>query len=155
MAGLTSRYRVVSSPRQWQVAEVDCESDGGHLAIPDDAAEEAWILDQTAGWLGITDHTTEGTFLGVTGQVASYTNFDLGEPNNSNNDEDCVEVRGDLKWNDSGCSVTREYVCECDGVPQPAPPVWCDTRSSMSCGECGTTCTGGTSCNVQVCTDPS
>ncbi len=155
MPGLTSRYRVVSSPREWYPAEINCESDGGHLAIPDDAAEEAWVLDQTAGWLGITDHATEGAFLGVTGVPTVYTNFDVDEPNNSLNDEDCIETRTDRRWNDTGCGVNREFVCECDGLPRPEPAVWCDTRTTSSCGDCSTVCAAGSTCVGQVCVDPS
>jgi len=155
VAGLTSRYRVFSSPRNWFMAEAECESDGGHLAIPDDAAEAAWLDAQTAGWVGVSDHTTEGTFLEVTGGAPGFTLFDMDEPNNATNSEDCVEVRSNQLWNDTGCGVSREFVCECDGVQMPSPPVWCDTTLSSSCGECGTACTGGDTCNSQVCSDPS
>lgn len=37
--------------------------------------------------------------------------FGGGEPNNSS-DEDCVEARLDIGWNDNACNESRGYVCE-------------------------------------------
>jgi len=151
VSGLTSRYRVVTSLRDWTIAEIDCESDGGHLIVVDSFAEDAWASGQVSGWLGTSDHVTEGTFVHVTGQPLTFTNWQATEPNDSNNIEDCVSHRADLEWNDSFCESGQEYVCECDGLPVATPPTWCDTNTDASCGECGTACTGGTICTAQVC----
>jgi len=150
--GLRSRYRVASRNVSWFTAELDCESDGGHLAIPDDAIENGWINDQTTGWIGVSDHAREGSFVTVTGGPPTITMFDAMEPSDSNNDEDCIEVRANRLWNDTGCKVSREFVCECDGVKMPSTPVWCDTTTATNCGECGTPCPGSLACNAQICT---
>lgn len=146
VAGLTSRYRLETSTRRWQEAESDCESDGGHLVVVDDAVEQAWIDDKAFGWIGLSDHVVEGTFRTVTGVQLSYTNFKGDEPNNSGGNEDCVEIRTDRLWNDAPCGLVQEFVCECDGARMPSPPLWCQTNQADSCGTCGTVCAPGLQC---------
>jgi len=65
--GLTSRYREGATPQIWVVAERDCESDGGHLIIINDQAENLWMSSIAAkavtniksthqlSWIGLGD----------------------------------------------------------------------------------------------------
>ena len=51
-------------------------------------------------WIGLTDKYSEESYKWVTGEPFSYSNWDSGEPNNSNN-EDYVEFfANNGKWND-------------------------------------------------------
>lgn len=168
-AGLTSRYRQVTTGRGWVEAERDCESDGGHLVVIDSVAENEFMtsiaeksvtnVDGTHQlvWLGAGDSSTEGEFRWVTG-----SDFDLtfwsggggagganGEPNDLYDDEDCVEIRADGQWNDDRCDAMLAYVCECDGVPSAGE--WCDSSLATSCGDCDTACPSGQSCFKQQC----
>jgi len=44
-----------------------------------------------------------------------YNNWNEGEPNNHNDEQECVESFGEGKgWNDQSCSEERRYVCQLD-----------------------------------------
>jgi hypothetical protein len=159
--GLSSLYREVTVGRQWAEAELDCESDGGHLIVIDDAAENDWmksiaersVTDSRStnqlSWLGIGDSATEGTFEWVTGASLSLALWADTEPNSLYDDEDCVEIRASGSWNDDRCDAALTYVCECDGTRSAA--TWCDTHDSQTCGDCATACPADQDCNNQKC----
>ncbi len=158
VAGSTSKYRR-GSAADWFAAEADCESDGGHLVVIDDAAEQALVAMQIQGasiWIGLSDHASEGTMVWVTGEPLVFDAFSKGEPNDANGIEDCVQISDDQSrvWNDKGCrAAVFEYVCECDQRPVAQPQTYCDTELAENCGECGAVCTD--TCANQVCVDPS
>lgn len=160
--GLTSHYKVVTAGQPWPVAERDCEADGAHLVIVDDATEETYLTSLAKQnttdngstnelvWLGLSDQTVEGTFEWVTGLPLTLSHWSGGEPNNSfGGIEDCVEIRGSGDWNDDHCSAHLAYVCECDGTVSAAR--WCDTDLPATCGDCSTTCSEAQSCVTQKC----
>lgn len=103
-------------------AENDCEARGGHLAVIDDATENAALTEWAGGdtpWIGLSDIVEEGEFRWVLDQPLGYTNWNGGEPNDGGDwgDEGCVELRSDGKWNDIGCGDWNHYVCEYDLKP--------------------------------------
>jgi collectin sub-family protein 10 len=163
LPGGTSRYRHVQTGSSWVLAERDCEREGQHLIVIDDAAENEWLASlanvavtdarstNQLMWLGAGDSRKEGEFAWVTGDAVSlaFWNQSEPEPNSLYDDEDCAEIRGSGEWNDDRCNVTLTYVCECDG--QIAPEAWCDTSTNDSCGDCDTSCADGTSCIKQQC----
>ena len=61
-----------------------------------------------------TDVATEGTFVSsVTGAALTYFSWSGGEPNNWNNDEDCLNILSDTGlMNDMKCSEQMPSVCE-------------------------------------------
>ena len=61
-----------------------------------------------------TDVATEGTFVSsVTGAALTYFSWSGGEPNNWNNDEDCLNIyRDSSKWNDITCESKLPSICE-------------------------------------------
>jgi len=59
--------------------------------------------------IGVNDVTTEGTFVGYSGEPLSYTNWNAGEPNNSGN-EDYTQVLNTGLWNDIGAGSSGNYV---------------------------------------------
>ena len=161
VAGLTSHYRVVSPGQSWVTAERDCESDGGHLAIIDDDAENVWLTSiatqaVTASgssnqliWIGLGDQRTEGEFRWVNGATLGQTYWAANEPSSLNGNEDCVEIRKTGEWNDDHCAAKLSYVCECDGALSAGE--WCDTDSPTTCGDCSTACSANQTCSVQKC----
>lgn len=76
-------------------------------------------------WIGLNDREEEGQWVwpdgtlawagGVDGVAHAYTNWNAGEPNDSNG-EDCAELRADSatgSWNDLDCGDDRDrVVCE-------------------------------------------
>ncbi|XP_073453221.1 mannose-binding protein C-like [Aquarana catesbeiana] len=98
-------------------AKTICASGGGQLAVPRTQEENQAILSlrkkvQTHTFMGINDIQIEGNFRDLSGQVITYFNWRAGEPNNLNNNEDCVEMWDDGGWNDENCASKRFFVCE-------------------------------------------
>ncbi len=148
--GLTSRYREASVGQKWSDAERDCESDGGHLIVIDDGAENDWMKSIAAksmtgngstnqlSWIGLGDSATEETFEWVTGAPLSLALWADAEPNDLMDDEDCVEIRALGTWNDDHCDAPLTYACECDGTPSAG--LWCDSQATETCGDCNSPC---------------
>jgi len=105
-------YRPVTSPTaDWQSAERDCESDGAHIVVIDDATEDGLIPDRS--WIGYTETVTADAWLWVTGSGASsYDGFASGEPRAGG--AACAVQRSD-GWHDDNCYELKAYVCEFDG----------------------------------------
>ncbi|XP_040292886.1 collectin-43-like isoform X4 [Bufo bufo] len=93
-----------------------CLKAGGQLATPRNSEENNAILNiaqyyNMSVYLGITDIQTEGTFRYLDGKLITYSNWNIGEPN-QRGEEDCVEMKIDGKWNDGQCQSKRLNVCE-------------------------------------------
>ena len=62
---------------------------GGHLVSINDAAENAFLVaniligafSDVPLWIGLSDSTSEGTFVWSNGDVVAYENWNTGEPN--------------------------------------------------------------------------
>ena len=98
-------YTVSNSGMGWPDAEAYAQGMGGHLATINDAAEQDWLAQNFSNvWIGLTDQTTEGTFLWSSGQAASYTNWASGQPNDYDDEwsgeADAAALRGDGTWAD-------------------------------------------------------
>ena len=68
-------------------------------------------------WVGANDRKTEGTFVWQTSNTSVPNHyFCPGEPNNSNGNENCVELYWQTdrvnKLNDANCERTKYFVCE-------------------------------------------
>ncbi len=118
----------------WSDAQADCVSRGMHLVRVDDAGENQWIVDATAGvgyggglWIGATDRQTDGVWVwtdgvqfwhgqGDTGGPVGglYNGWGAGQPNNNaDGGEACGELDANGSWNDLGCDTfVIGYVCE-------------------------------------------
>jgi C-type mannose receptor len=72
-------------------------------------------------WIGFNDITTETVFVWTDGSPVTYTNWNIGEPNNASG-ENCTEminnpagVTSYRRWNDLPCSSggsVRRRTCE-------------------------------------------
>lgn len=75
----------------WSAAQAEAVSLGGNLATIRSAAENQWIFNTFAGfggvdrnlWIGFNDVAVEGTFVWVSGEPVTYTNWAPGEPSNN------------------------------------------------------------------------
>ena len=57
-------------------------------------------------WIGINDRKTEGKFEWIDGSSSTYTNWHQGppkQPDDWNNNEDCVYMKKDGTWADIYC----------------------------------------------------
>nr|XP_060625019.1 mannose-binding protein-like [Anolis sagrei ordinatus]XP_060625020.1 mannose-binding protein-like [Anolis sagrei ordinatus]XP_060625021.1 mannose-binding protein-like [Anolis sagrei ordinatus]XP_060625022.1 mannose-binding protein-like [Anolis sagrei ordinatus]XP_060625023.1 mannose-binding protein-like [Anolis sagrei ordinatus]XP_060625024.1 mannose-binding protein-like [Anolis sagrei ordinatus] len=94
-----------------------CASAGGKLASPKNEAENRALTEMVKknykyAFLGINDIQTEGTFVDLNGAPLRYTNWKSGEPNDYNDNEDCVIVLDNQLWNDFNCEHKSPIFCE-------------------------------------------
>ena len=60
-------------------------------------------------WIGFSDEATEGTWVSVTGETVSYTNWGSGEPNSSG---DGCQIKTSGSWDDTGINNSKYYILE-------------------------------------------
>lgn len=69
-------------------------------------------------WIGLNDIATESTWRWIgSGLNATVTHWHPGQPDNDDNNENCVHTDGTHagSWNDAECAVTSHmlyYICE-------------------------------------------
>jgi hypothetical protein len=123
-----SVYRMLPDSLTWFAGESACQVEGAHLVVLDDLEEESAVLPlipPTGGggganvsgdevWIGISDLETEGVFLTVRGDPATFLPWDSGEPNDSAPGEDCAQVfASGGAFNDLACDSVLRVMCEC------------------------------------------
>jgi hypothetical protein len=109
-----SYYRSTSS-MTWTAARQACINMGGHLVTVTTPAENNFIFSLwPSGWIGLTDEVNEGQWRWVTGEPYSWSNWNIGEPNNAGN-EDYVQFVSNGKWNDLP-NTSLPYVLEFDYI---------------------------------------
>ncbi|XP_033018412.1 C-type lectin lectoxin-Thr1-like [Lacerta agilis] len=118
-------YKLFSNKVNWAEAEMACQNyfSGGHLASIHSVTQSAelakYILqhrkDGSSVWIGMRDPLKNQQWQWTDWSSNGYKNWNAGEPNNQNNDENCVELWADsgyMKWNDEICRSTRPYLCQ-------------------------------------------
>lgn len=83
----THNYFLLTSS-SWTEAEALAVSMGGHLVTVNDAAENDWVVSTFSNfggqpralWTGLTDSAQEGIFTWSSGEPVSYTNWEVGQP---------------------------------------------------------------------------
>ena len=95
----------------WSAAQARAVQLGGNLVTVNDQAEQDWLVQtfhNVGGidldlWTGFNDAAVEGTFVWVSGQPVTYTNWDVGEPNDAGGIEEYCALRQNnplALWND-------------------------------------------------------
>jgi uncharacterized repeat protein (TIGR02543 family) len=115
------QFQIIEGNYTWHEAKADAESRGGRLAILDtqskNAAASIFLQDQGYWpmlWIGLSDEADEGHWKWVNGQAVTFSNWDPGEPNNSQN-EDFAHLYGPAaggRWNDSTAPTRHGYLLE-------------------------------------------
>ena len=124
-----NNYEYYNYNMTWHEALKFCEKRGGHLAVinSEDENEFAYNLSKDYSnyvWLGGTDDGKEGNWYWINSDSFSYTNWNGGEPNNSDNNENCMELitigNSTGKWNDvpNDISNVGGFICEYENQPQ-------------------------------------
>ncbi len=114
------RYLICPQNRNFEAARAFCEEQGGHLAIVDDAEENAWLFETAIRlggpkryWLGISDLEEEWIYRWVDGSRPRFTAWSRGEPNDSGRNEDCGHFwENRPQWNDIRCNAGMGTLCE-------------------------------------------
>jgi hypothetical protein len=104
----------------WDQGRLECNNAGYEYASILDASEYSTVaslegvISAHSYWLGGTDALTEGTWAWTDGSSWAYENWNVGEPNDSLGNEDCLEFSIGTGWNDISCDHTQAggYVCQ-------------------------------------------
>ena len=127
-------YELISSPLTWQNANTAAAALShlglpGHLVTIASAAENAFLVTNGLAspnpWIGFNDFAVEGTFVWVTGEPVTYTNWGTGEPNDAGSSEDGVQIGSTGLWNDffsvAPFDFTLAYIVEYEPVAAAIP----------------------------------
>lgn len=107
----THYYKALDNCGNWEQCETAAQALGAHLVVIEDQAENDWVAStfkiaatEMGYWIGYTDKEQEGVWKTITGEVAIYTNWLSGEPNNGGNGgrENYAQFMyyGTYGWND-------------------------------------------------------
>ncbi|XP_052777861.1 perlucin-like [Mya arenaria] len=115
-----SCYQVYTTPLNWSDAKSSCEALGAHLATITGSSETKFLEKMMSVgkhpsvhyWIGGSDAEEEARWEWVTGEVATYRNFGVNQPN-AGGDANCLTFISPLiVWNDVKCEAALNYVCE-------------------------------------------
>ncbi|XP_042288912.1 C-type lectin domain family 4 member K-like [Thunnus maccoyii] len=110
-----SFYYISSNKKTWNESRTDCLQRGMDLVVVNSEEEQEFINRyQETMWIGLTDSEREGTWKWVDGTPLTTSFWHSGEPNNHNDNEDCVETkfRDKKSWNDADCGIRNSWICE-------------------------------------------
>ena len=121
-------YLYIKQRKTWHEARDYCASFGGHLVTIQVPSENKFVYDlaidntQTGTWLGATDEENEGTWIWVTGEPWTYSNWEKSfpepEPNNKHSGEIILNADfmafhfWDKTWTDWSDEQNWYFVCE-------------------------------------------
>lgn len=96
----------------WFESQAEALNLSGNLVTINDAAENDWVYSTFSNFdgtnrglrIGLNDAASEGAFVWVSGEPVTYTNWAVGEPNNTNGEEHFVHIESPAfdgpAWND-------------------------------------------------------
>ncbi|XP_070539237.1 low affinity immunoglobulin epsilon Fc receptor-like [Ptychodera flava] len=111
-------YGYVYPMYTYREAEEVCTGMHSTLVIINDAEEnlflKAYTRNQYHIWIGLNDIKVEGKFVWADGSPLKYRNWNVGQPDNGSNREDCAHLvfTAQGRWNDWPCSHRAGFVCE-------------------------------------------
>ena len=117
--GICFRY-FTSAGLNWAESKQECETRGYELAKVTSPEEErlmySGVTDSGICYIGLNDLVNEGTFVWTDGSRSTYTPWGFTQPDNANDNEDCVDAISLGDWNDLPCSVMLScYFCSTNG----------------------------------------
>lgn len=107
-------YAMITDPATWHVAKQRCEEMGGHLAVIDNADENARLLAlcreaKVEPWLGATDELVEGKWRWVDG---SQFILEIHQDNAGDIQHYLLYHAGLKTWDDGDGGARHPFICE-------------------------------------------
>ncbi|KAF3849178.1 hypothetical protein F7725_015675 [Dissostichus mawsoni] len=105
--------------KNWHDAEAHCSGEQSHLVSFHSLGELSFITAHMPGeaWVGLNDIHNENQFVWIDGTAANLLPWAPNQPDNWQNNEDCVNLRGMNQHepgllNDDFCTATKEFICK-------------------------------------------
>ncbi|XP_071951100.1 macrophage mannose receptor 1-like [Antedon mediterranea] len=131
----------------WEEALDVCRNMGSELASFHSNQEEEWVKSSVKTeynmtgnfWIGLNDRDAEERYEWSDDSPVDYLPWAIGQPNNDDHTENCVEMIYDKNtngWADNDCSVKRNWICKMkrgNGLKTTLPSV--TGIVSPECGE--------------------
>jgi len=111
-------YLLFDNSVTWKEAQEYCNSIGGYLATITSQEENNVLYNlikkgsNTDYFIGSNDSEKEGVWKWITNEPMNYTNWNAGEPNDTNNEDFASIIKTNGKWNDLDASAKRGFICE-------------------------------------------
>nr|AWC08727.1 C-type lectin [Sinohyriopsis schlegelii] len=114
-------YKFHSECKSWSDARQVCQDEGGDLISLTEKNFDFFRLvsRSRAGecinvWVGTRDISSEGQWYWVNGERVSSSLWQPGQPDNTNNNEHCGDLRKQFQYrlNDYVCSIKQHFLCQ-------------------------------------------
>uniref|UniRef100_A0AAY5EYQ1 C-type lectin domain-containing protein n=1 Tax=Electrophorus electricus TaxID=8005 RepID=A0AAY5EYQ1_ELEEL len=126
-------YYISLEMKTWSEGRQDCNNRGADLVIINSREEQrerasvhlifhtlqphlqeftVKMVGNSKAWIGLTDTEKEGEWKWVDGTEFTTEYWKENEPNDIDNNEDCVEQTNKKGWNDNACSEKQMWICE-------------------------------------------
>ncbi|XP_002730970.1 macrophage mannose receptor 1-like [Saccoglossus kowalevskii] len=138
-------FLFVETPKKWHEAQQFCVIRGGNLATVSSRHVQSFLEYQLHGrehadyWIGLHDIRQEGEFIFTDKDIppGRWDNFNIGQPDNATDGDDCVEMKSSwgYKWNDQLCTTLRNYICQIQ-LNDIAPPCGDGNEGIRRYGNC-------------------
>ncbi|XP_052067307.1 C-type mannose receptor 2-like [Mytilus californianus] len=128
-------YKEFSERRTWFKARDYCRSIGTDLVSIHNEKETNFLINsftQTFLWTGLSNLENNGKYMWSDGTSLDYTHWRPLEPNNLNNNENCVHLyhSNSRKWNDNNCFMSLRFICKLQIYPRCGHGVWVYYKNS-------------------------
>ncbi|KAJ8707625.1 hypothetical protein PYW07_011302 [Mythimna separata] len=117
-----SCYKIHATPKNWDAAIKVCQSEGASLFYPVNSTEVNAVISfwQSTSkeirymYVGISDIETEGQFKTIDGTPIDeiYQKWTWNQPDNYLNNEHCLFMYHNGKYNDGPCSTPYSFICK-------------------------------------------
>jgi hypothetical protein len=111
-------YYFCTYGKSWNGARDECTKNQAHLVTIGSAEENVFLTLSGGGgtyWIGYYQEWYTWVWSWVNDEPKSFESWDNDQPDNGGfwpPDEDCVELKGNGKWNDQECGTDRHFICE-------------------------------------------
>ena len=103
-----------TTTKSWDDARSECQNDGADLASVTSSEENSFVTTFThsPAWLG--GYLDGSEWKWTDGSTFDYTNWDVGEPNNSGGNQDRIQTNWGIIgiWDDGPTTNLNTFICE-------------------------------------------
>ncbi|CAC5385743.1 MRC [Mytilus coruscus] len=128
-------YKEFSEKRTWFKARDYCRSIGTDLVSVHNEKETNFIISNFTRnflWIGLSNFKNNGRYMWSDGTSLKYAYWGRTEPNDVNNNENCVHLflSKSRKWNDTSCFTSFRFICKMQIYPRCGSGVWVYYKNS-------------------------